>query len=119
MKNDLSAGTPDVEEADQKKPKPGEENAPDEEDDPDEGGSPDEDDDPDGDEGSDGDDNPDEDEDPDEDADPEKKRKPPKNKADMEPTDSQPEMPLIGMDGRTEDGAMPYELLKRQLDFLK
>ena len=108
-----------LEDADQKKPKPGEENDPDEEDDPDEGGRPDEDDDPDGDEGSDGDDNPDEDEDPDEDADPEKKRKPPKNKADMEPTDSQPEMPLIGMDGRTEDGAMPYELLKRQLDFLK
>ena len=119
MKNDLSAGTPDVEDADQKKPKPGEENDPDEEDDPDESGSPDKDDDPDGDEGSDGDDNPDEDEDPDEDADPEKKRKPPKNRADMEPTDSKPEMPLIGMDGRTEDGAMPYELLKRQLDFLK
>ena len=123
VKNDLPDPMPDtetiVEDVDQKKLKPGEENDPDEEDDPDESGSPDKDDDPDGDEGSDGDDNPDEDEDPDEDADPEKKRKPPKNKADMEPTDSQPEMPLIGMDGRTEDGAMPYELLKRQLDFLK
>ena len=70
-------------------------------------------DDPDGDEGSDGDDDPDADEDP------EKKWKPPKNQAEMEPTDSKPEMPMIGMDGRTEDGAMPYELLKRQLDFLK
>ena len=27
--------------------------------------------------------------------------------------------PLIGMDGRTPDGAMPYELLKKQLEFLK
>ena len=30
-----------------------------------------------------------------------------------------PSIPMIGMDGKTEDGAMPYELLKRQLDFLK
>ena len=30
-----------------------------------------------------------------------------------------PATPMIGMDGKTEDGAMPYELLKRQLDFLK
>ncbi len=30
-----------------------------------------------------------------------------------------PEMPMIGMDGRTEDGSMPFELLKRQLDFLR
>lgn len=28
-------------------------------------------------------------------------------------------MPVIGMDGRTKDGAMPYEILKNQLDFLK
>ena len=27
--------------------------------------------------------------------------------------------PHIGLDGKTEDGAMPYELLSRQLDFLK
>ena len=27
--------------------------------------------------------------------------------------------PVIGLDGRTADGAMPYELLKKQLDFLK
>ena len=36
--------------------------------------------------------------------------------ADVEST---PKAPVIGMDGKTEDGAMPYELLKRQLDFLK
>ena len=117
MKNNLPDPMPDteamLEDADQKKPKPGEENDPDEEDDPDEDGSPDEDDDPDEDEGSDGDDDPDEEENP------EKKRKPPKKQAKMEPTDSKPDMPLIGMDGRTKDGAMPYELLKRQLDFLR
>ena len=117
VKNNLPDPMPDteamLEDADQKKPKPGEENDPDEEDDPDEDGSPDEDDDPDEDEGSDGDDDPDEEENP------EKKRKPPQKQAKMEPTDSKPDMPLIGMDGRTKDGAMPYELLKRQLDFLR
>ena len=29
------------------------------------------------------------------------------------------EEPVIGMDGKTKDGAMPYEILKTQLDFLK
>ena len=29
------------------------------------------------------------------------------------------EEPLIGMDGKTKDGAMPYEILKTQLDILK
>ena len=29
------------------------------------------------------------------------------------------EEPMIGMDGKTKDGAMPYEILKTQLDFLK
>jgi ATP-dependent Clp protease protease subunit len=29
------------------------------------------------------------------------------------------EEPMIGMDGKTEDGAMPYELLRKQLEFLK
>lgn len=33
--------------------------------------------------------------------------------------DTEPEMPIIGMDGRTKDGAMPYDLLKKQLDFLR
>ena len=31
----------------------------------------------------------------------------------------EPAMPKIGMNGKTEDGAMPYELLKNQLDFLR
>lgn len=31
----------------------------------------------------------------------------------------EPEMPIIGMDGRTKEGAMPYDLLKKQLDFLR
>lgn len=30
-----------------------------------------------------------------------------------------PEKPVIGMNGKTKDGAMPYELLKRELLFLK
>jgi ATP-dependent Clp protease protease subunit len=30
-----------------------------------------------------------------------------------------PKVPLIGMDGKTPDGAMPYELLRKQLEFLK
>lgn len=33
--------------------------------------------------------------------------------------DTAPKTPMIGMDGKTEDGGMPYELLKKQLDFLK
>lgn len=28
-------------------------------------------------------------------------------------------MPVIGMDGKTKDGSMPYEILKQQLAFLK
>ena len=30
-----------------------------------------------------------------------------------------PKVPVIGMDGKTPDGAMPYELLRKQLEFLK
>ena len=30
-----------------------------------------------------------------------------------------PEAPVIGMDGHTKDGAMPYELLMKQLEFLR
>jgi len=30
-----------------------------------------------------------------------------------------PDMPVIGMDGKTADGSMPYEILKRQLAFLR
>ena len=42
--------------------------------------------------------------------------------ADTDPPDAEdtePETPVIGMDGRTKDGAMPYDLLKKQLDFLR
>ena len=37
-------------------------------------------------------------------------------------TDKTPELPsapVIGMDGKTEDGAVPYQILKDQLDFLR
>ena len=27
--------------------------------------------------------------------------------------------PVIGMDGKTEDGAVPYEILKKKLEWLK
>ena len=30
-----------------------------------------------------------------------------------------PDMPMIGMDGKTKDGAMPYEILKEKLEWLK
>ena len=30
-----------------------------------------------------------------------------------------PDMPVIGMDGKTADGSMPYEILKQQLAFLR
>ncbi len=33
--------------------------------------------------------------------------------------DTEPEMPVIGMDGKTKDGAMPYEILKDKLEWLK
>lgn len=35
------------------------------------------------------------------------------------PTVSVPDMPVIGLDGRTKDGAMPYEILKQQLAFMR
>lgn len=35
------------------------------------------------------------------------------------PTVTVPDMPVIGMDGKTADGAMPYEILKQQLVFLR
>ena len=35
------------------------------------------------------------------------------------PTVTVPDMPVIGMDGKTTDGAMPYEILKQQLAFLR
>ena len=33
--------------------------------------------------------------------------------------DTELEMPVIGMDGKTKDGAMPYEILKDKLEWLK
>ena len=38
---------------------------------------------------------------------------------DNDPDDTEPEMPVIGMDGKTKDGAMPYEILKDKLEWLK
>ena len=35
------------------------------------------------------------------------------------PTVTVPEIPVIGMDGKTADGAMPYEILKQQLAFMR
>ena len=35
------------------------------------------------------------------------------------PTVTVPDMPVIGMDGKTADGSMPYETLKQQLAFLR
>ena len=32
---------------------------------------------------------------------------------------AEPDVPQIGMDGKTKDGAMPYEILRNQLDYLK
>ena len=41
--------------------------------------------------------------------------------AEKELTDTAPTvtMPVIGMDGKTEDGSMPYEILKQQLAFMR
>ena len=33
--------------------------------------------------------------------------------------EERPDMPMIGMDGKTKDGAMPYEILKEKLEWLK
>ena len=34
-------------------------------------------------------------------------------------TEQPPSAPVIGMDGKTKEGAMPFEILKNQLDFLR
>ena len=36
-----------------------------------------------------------------------------------EQPESEANEPVIGMDGTTEDGAVPYQILMKQLDFLK
>ena len=33
--------------------------------------------------------------------------------------EERPDMPMIGMDGKTKDGAMPYEILKEKLEWLR
>ena len=35
------------------------------------------------------------------------------------PVEENPKVPVIGMDGKTEDGAMPYEILKDRLEWMK
>ena len=98
--------------SDERKPKtPGGGNSPTV--DPDEDDDPDDPDDPD----NDPDDDPnDPDDDPDDDPDEDERRKKPANPS---TEDVVPKPPMIGMDGKTEDGAMPYELLRKQLEFLK
>ena len=49
---------------------------------------------------------------------PEEPEKKPKNES-VTPDVDDKESPLIGPDGKTKDGAMPYELLRKQLEFLK
>ena len=39
--------------------------------------------------------------------------------AEEKPPDNAPTQPMIGMDGKTADGAVPYQILMNQLDFLK
>ena len=47
----------------------------------------------------------------------------PCDEADVEPPEGglseEPDVPVIGMDGKTADGAMPYEILKEKLEWLK
>ena len=35
------------------------------------------------------------------------------------PMEDKPDIPVIGMDGKTKDGAVPYEILKEKLEWLK
>ena len=37
---------------------------------------------------------------------------------DNDPDDTEPQMPVIGLDGKTKDGAMPYEILKDKLEWM-
>ena len=46
------------------------------------------------------------------------KEKNPEAETSAEPKDTAPRVPVIGMDGKTEDGSMPYELLKNQLELI-
>ncbi|MCD7824230.1 MAG: Clp protease ClpP [Oscillospiraceae bacterium] len=42
--------------------------------------------------------------------------KPPQQES---PVDTEPPQPVIGMDGTTEDGSVPYPILEKQLEFLR
>ena len=44
---------------------------------------------------------------------------PPEEKPPDDMLGTTPIVPVIGLNGKTEDGAMPYEILRNQLDFLK
>ena len=44
---------------------------------------------------------------------------PAESPAEPTPATDQPEMPVIGMDGKTKDGAMPFDLVMKQLELLK
>lgn len=58
--------------------------------------------------------------DPDEEESEEKPKKPKaKDGTETAAVDEKPSAPVIGLDGKTSDGAMPYEILKKQLEFLK
>ena len=39
--------------------------------------------------------------------------------AEIPPVEDKPPAPVIGMDGKTEDGSMPYEILKDKLEWLR
>ena len=45
--------------------------------------------------------------------------KPPEAGLTDPPGEDKPEVPVIGMNGKTKDGAMPYEILKDKLEWLK
>ena len=38
---------------------------------------------------------------------------------DNDPDDAEPQMPVIGLDGNTTDGAMPYEILIDKLEWMR
>ena len=38
---------------------------------------------------------------------------------DNDPDDTEPDMPVIGLNGKTKDGAMPYEILKDKLEWMR
>jgi len=45
--------------------------------------------------------------------------KPPEAGLTDPPVEDKSEVPVIGMNGKTKDGAMPYEILKDKLEWLK